>query len=121
MDSIGINAETGALLADWEHVRQSIATILTTPLGSRVMRREFGSRLFDLIDAKMVQRNILAVYEATAVAIDRWEPRFRLTEIWVDRATPQGVFGLVLRGVFFPRGHLGDYSIAQDGDVRVVI
>jgi phage baseplate assembly protein W len=85
-----------------------------TPIGSRVMRRDFGSNLYDLIDAKMQQRNVLALYSAAAVAIDKWEPRFRLTECAIDRAAPDGVVGLVLRGTYFPRGHKGDYSIAED-------
>lgn len=120
-DSTGVNASTGAPLSDWEHVEQSIGKILTTPLGSRVMRRDFGSDLYDLIDAKMVQRNVLALYVATAVAISRWEPRFVLTHAGVDRLGPDGVISLVLRGTYFPRGHLGDYSIAEDAVSRVVL
>lgn len=120
-DSTGINARTGAPLSDWEHVQQSIECILTTPIGSRVMRRDFGSELYDLIDAKMVQRNVLALYVATAVAIDRWEPRYRLTHAGIDRMGPDGVISLVLRGTYYPRGHLGDYSIAEDASLRVVL
>src|SRR5690606_36185842 len=107
-DSTGTNARTGAPLSDWEHVEQSLACILTTPIGSVVMLREFGSHLFDLIDAKMIQRNVLALYVAAAVAIDRWEPRFRLTHAGVINASPDGKILLVLRGIYSPRGHLGD-------------
>lgn len=120
-DSTGTNARTGAPLSDWEHVQQSIECILTTPIGSRVMRRDFGSALPDLIDAKMVQRNVLALYVATAVAIDRWEPRYRLNHTALDRMGPDGVISLVLRGTYYPRGHLGDYSIAEDRTARIVI
>ncbi|MCP6362631.1 GPW/gp25 family protein, partial [Klebsiella pneumoniae] len=71
-DSTGVNAATGAALTDWAHVQQSIKKILTTPIGSRVMRRDFGSDLPDLVDQKMIQRNVLAVYSAAATAIARW-------------------------------------------------
>lgn len=119
-DSTGTNARTGAPLSDWEHVEQSLECILTTPIGSRVMRRDFGSNLPELIDAKMIQQNVLALYVAAAVAIDRWEPRFRLSYASVTRLTPNGEVGLNLFGTYFPRGHLGDYSVAQAASTRVV-
>lgn len=85
------------------------------------MRRDFGSNLFDLIDAKMVQKNVLAVYSATALAIARWEPRFKVTKANIDELSATGRFVLNISGTYFPRGHLGDYSIAEDGVVRVVL
>jgi phage baseplate assembly protein W len=48
---IGVNNRTGKALDGMEHLKQSVQDILTTPLGTRVMRREYGSRLFELIDA----------------------------------------------------------------------
>ncbi|MGJ7040505.1 GPW/gp25 family protein [Shinella sp. BE166] len=119
-DSTGVNAATGAALTGWQHVQQSIKKILTTPIGSRVMRREFGSDLPDLVDTKMIQRNVLAVYSAAATAIARWEPRFRMRGGAVERAEPTGVLALVIYGTYFPRGHLGDYSVAEDATARVV-
>lgn len=119
--STGVNASAGTVLTDWAHVRQSITTILTTPLGSRVMRRDFGSNLFDLIDARMVQKNVLAVYSASALAIARWEPRFRVTGVNVDELSAVGRLVLNIFGTYYPRGHLGDYSIAEDGAVRVAL
>ncbi|MEW7978507.1 MAG: GPW/gp25 family protein [Candidatus Sedimenticola endophacoides] len=47
----GMHAITGQHLAGEAHLRQSIIDILTTPLGTRVMRRDYGSRLFELVDA----------------------------------------------------------------------
>lgn len=120
-DSCGVSSITGAPLTDWDHVQQSIRIILTTPIGSRVMRRDFGSDLPDLIDAKMIQRNVLALYVAAAVAIDKWEPRFRLSRAGVSRLTPQGEVGLDLYGTYYPRGHLGDFSIAEDKAARIVV
>ena len=119
-DSTGVNAATGAALTGWQHVQQSIKKILTTPIGSRVMRREFGSDLPDLVDSKMIQRNVLAVYSAAATAIARWEPRFRMRGGADERAEPTGVLALVIYGTYFPRGHLGDYSVAEDATARVV-
>lgn len=127
-ESTGIDGRTGRPLSGWAHVRQSIRIILTTALLSRVMRRDFGSELFDLVDAKMVQRRVLALYAATAIALRRWEPRFRLTRCWlvtddgrVVREGPTGKISIVLHGVYYPRGHLGDYSVVEDVSTRVVL
>lgn len=85
---IGIAATTGKRLGGLDHLRQSIRDILTTPIGSRVMRRDYGSRLFDLIDAPMNRATILDIYAAVADALERWEPRFRLREVVATDAAP---------------------------------
>lgn len=120
-DSTGFNRHSGRLLTDWAHVQQSIEVILTTPLGSRVMRRDFGSELYDLVDRKMTSRLVLALYAASAVAIRRWEPRFRLTRAAVTESGATGRLGLALYGTYYPRGHLGDYSVAEDAEARVFV
>ncbi|MBD8556906.1 GPW/gp25 family protein [Rhizobium sp. CFBP 8762] len=119
--STGIDASTGAALSDWDHVQQSIAKILTTPIGSRVMRRDFGSRLPDLIDNKLTARNVLQLFSEAAVAIARWEPRFRVEECAVDEAGPSGRITLALYGTYFPRGHLGDFTNSQAMTTRPIL
>lgn len=119
-DSAGLDRRGGRPSTGWQHVQQSIDILLTTPVGARVMRREFGSEVPDLVDRKMTPRLILALYAAAAAAIRRWEPRFRLTRAAVSEASEQGRLGLVLYGTYFPRGHLGDYSVAEDASTRVV-
>ncbi|MBX8827533.1 GPW/gp25 family protein, partial [Ochrobactrum sp. SFR4] len=119
-DSTGVNAFTGQKLSDWAHVEQSINIILTTPIGSRVMRRDFGSNLPDLVDRKLTPRGVLAVYSAAALAIDKYEPRFQLTKASITAVNHTGHIGLSLFGTYYPRGHLGDYSIAEDKTTRIV-
>jgi phage baseplate assembly protein W len=85
-----------------------------------VLRRDFGSDLPDLVDQKMTPRNILAVYAAAAAAIEKWEPRFRMKRGQVLNATASGQLHLVVTGVYFPHGHLGDYSVSEDRTTRVV-
>ena len=112
----GINRATGKWISGWQHVAQSIFDILSTPLGTRVMRRTYGSRLFDLLDRPMTIENILEVYLATAEALDRWEPRFKLRNVRVNDASGQGRLTLSIYGTYFPRGHLGDYSRYEEPD-----
>ncbi|SFT96134.1 GPW/gp25 family protein [Halomonas saccharevitans] len=77
----GMNASSGRALAGLEHIRQSVRDILTTPLGSRVMRRDYGSLLPELIDQPLTDALMLQVYAATAMALIRWEPRLRVTAV----------------------------------------
>lgn len=120
-DSTGINAETGQVMTDWEQTEQSIRKILTTGLTTRVMRREFGSSVPDYIDNKMTSRSVLGLYVAAAAAIRRWEPRFRMRTGNVVQAGVSGVIEIVISGIYYPRGHRADYSIAEDASVRVAV
>jgi len=118
-DSAGISATTGQLLTDWAHVEQCVRRILSTSVGTRVMRRDFGSKLQDLVDAKMTQANVLAVYSAAAVAIEANEPRFRAYRASLSALGGDGGLSMGLFGLYFPRGHLGDYSVAEDASVTL--
>jgi len=72
-----VNALTGTVIDELADIRQSIATILTTPIGTRVMRRDFGSLIFDLVDGPATPKGALRLIAATADAIERWELRVR--------------------------------------------
>nr|WP_300306902.1 GPW/gp25 family protein [Halomonas sp.] len=77
----GMNATTGTSLDGVEHIRQSVGDILMTPIGSRVMRRDYGSLLPELIDAPLNDTTLLQAYSATIMALIRWEPRIRVTAV----------------------------------------
>lgn len=99
-----MNAKTGKPLGGVEHVKQSIADILTTPLGSRVHLREYGSELFELIDAPATPQTRLDVIAATAGAVRTWEPRFDIRTV---RATVEvGRIIVDVSGVYLPTGEL---------------
>lgn len=95
---IGMNASTGRAVADSQHLAQSIADVLTTPIGSRVMRREYGSQLIDLIDWPLNSATRLQAYAATAMALMRWEPRIRLSRVQLSLGDIAGQAILDLEG-----------------------
>jgi len=113
MSSLGVDRHGGGILTGWEHVKQSIEVVLTTMVGTRVMRRDFGSRIMALIDAPMNDRVLLAVFSACADAIAKWEPRYRLETVNVEKAGADGGIIFRLTGTYYPRGHLGDFSEAS--------
>lgn len=109
---LGTNATTGKSLSGFEHLVQSLTDILTTPIGSRVMRREYGSQIFALVDAPLNRSTIMDLYAATADAIERWEPRIRVTNVQAS-SDGDGRVTLSLKGEYLPDGQ----AIVIDGIV----
>ncbi len=100
---LGTDQTSGKPLSGIAHLRQSITDILTTPLGSRVCRRTYGSRLFELIDAPLNAATLVDMYQATAEAIIAWEPRLQVTQVKVNSIKP-GQLAIDLIGKYLPNG-----------------
>lgn len=83
---MGMNALNGRSLTGLEHLKQSIADILNTPIGSRVMRRDYGSKLFSLIDAPLNRGTLVDIYAATAEALMKWEDRLLVSAVDITSA-----------------------------------
>jgi len=96
---IGMDGTTGRRLTGLDHLRQSIKDILTTPVGSRVMRRDYGSELFQLIDQPGHKANLLRLYAATIDALLRWEPRIKPRRVQMAAIDEQGRATLMLDAV----------------------
>ncbi len=92
MSWTGMNATDGSRCAELEHLRQSIRDILTTPIGTRVMRREYGSYLPELIDQPLTKATRQRVMAATVMAVYRWEPRVRIDRIGLEYRDPGQLF-----------------------------
>ncbi len=97
----GLNRIHGSALSGIDHLRQSVIDILTTPIGSRVMRRDYGSRLYALVDAPLNRQTIVEMYAATAEALQKWEPRLKLTHVRVDQLGV-GKICLAIEGIYLP-------------------
>jgi len=95
----GMNASTGKPISDEAHLAQSIGKILSTPLGSRAMRRDFGSLLFELIDKPINGAIRMLLQAATAIALRRWEPRIRLTRVTLSGEPAAGRLIIRIEGL----------------------
>lgn len=74
----GMDRHTGRSLSGWPHIRQSLIDLLSTRVGTRVHRREYGSAAVELIDRPSSAETVLDRFVAIATALDRWEPRVTL-------------------------------------------
>jgi phage baseplate assembly protein W len=81
MTCTGMNAASGRAITELDHIRQSVADILLTPIGTRVMRREYGSLLPELIDQPINGATRLKAMSAVVMALLRWEPRLRPSRV----------------------------------------
>lgn len=115
----GVDARTGKVLTGWGHCVQSIDKCLRTVFGSRVMRRHLGSLVPTLQDENPDPLTLFKVYSAIAEALndeDGGEPGFSLQTVDMVEYGRSGRFAFRLTGNWFPRGHLGDYSVGEAVD-----
>jgi phage baseplate assembly protein W len=101
----GLSSATGRAVspASDEYVRRSVADVLTTPIGSRVMRRDYGSFLPELVDQPMNPATRLKLYGATALALMRHHRRSRLKSVRLVTDGPSAVLQLDLVRTDLPR------------------
>ncbi|WP_419247480.1 GPW/gp25 family protein [Wolbachia endosymbiont of Rhagoletis indifferens] len=99
----GMSNKTGKELEGIEHLKQSIVNILTTPINSRIMRRNYGSRLFELVDKPINRDFTLEIFSATAEALQKWERRFKLEKVKITDVK-EGRVTLDLEGVYLSEG-----------------
>ncbi|ANF87746.1 Phage P2 baseplate assembly gpW-like protein [Pseudomonas antarctica] len=85
-----MNRQTGGAIDKRAHISQCITDILTTRIGTRVMRREYGSLLPELVDHPFNDVTRLRVYAATVMALMRWETRISLSRVQFTGASLQG-------------------------------
>lgn len=76
---------TGQRLGAIAHLQQSVADILTTAIGSRVMRHEYGSLVPALIDQPDNLATQTRVVSAIVSALMRWEPRLQVDKVALRR------------------------------------
>lgn len=123
----GVDRLTGQPLSGWRHVVQSINVILTTALGSRVLRRDFGTDIGELVDRPLNDEEVVGWIVAVAEALEPrrvgrsiyGEPRFRLSRVRIGEVGPAGRIEIVIDGTYYPRGHLGDFSLAEPREARL--
>ena len=96
----GMNRQTGKELRGRDHLIQSLYVLLSTPIGSRVMRPEYGSELSDLLDSPITDATRFQINKAIFNAVAQWEPRFKLRQIQSTQNSEDGEITLTLIGTY---------------------
>ena len=72
---------TGKAQARRDSIEQSIGDIVMTPIGTRLMRRDYGSIVPFLIDQPLNYMTQLRIASAIVDALARWESRVDISRI----------------------------------------
>lgn len=137
----GVDRFTGKMLQSWAHVEQSLEVIFATPYHERVLRRWVGSFVPHLLGETGVSRVITRFFWAIATSIDLWEPDYRIQQVLlfgnaintfsnpsgvgtfdtdVNQLFRQGELIFRTEGMWYPRGHLGDFTPYQRASAGLV-
>jgi uncharacterized protein len=118
---IGMNRHTGAVLDGHGHLTQSLGDIINTPVGTRLMRREYGSHVPDLIDAPANAATRVQLYAATATAVMRWERRISLERVTLTAVDAKaGRFLVNLTSTVRDTGRPATFKVPLETPVRAV-
>jgi len=100
-----------ALVSEAEKIEQAMRIILSTPIGQRVMRPAFGSRLHELVFAPLNPETLGLAELYVEEALTFWEPRIDVLEV-TARSDPNQP-SLLLVGI--------DYRIKATHDQRSLV
>lgn len=117
----GMDAETGAELVAFAHVQQSVRIILTTFFDEMPMLYEFGAEIVRQIGRNLTPPVLAVLYRDSVTAIHRWEPEFRVKRIRIPSITRTGGVTLLLNGLYYPEGRLGNYAIVETADATFAL
>jgi len=87
-----------------QSLRNRLRDILTTPIGGRVMRRSYGSRLMLLLDGPLNVELLGDIQAAVVEAIGAQEPRIRVSRVQVEpmQQGQSGKINLSIDGYYLP-------------------
>lgn len=117
----GLNKRTGKVLGGWPNCKQSLRTLIRTEFGERQMRYRVGGEDNPLLDRPGNPIEIMDFFSTLFAAIEPrlvngfqyGEPRFDLARI-IPSGNETGLFTFNLIGLYYPRGHLGDFSFFEE-------
>ena len=101
---LGMDQNTGKSLDGIGHLRQSVRDILTTRIGTRVMRRDYGSNVPALVDSPMNASFVVNVVTEVQRALSKWEPRIKVKRVIVGERTSDGSASVDIEAILVSNG-----------------
>lgn len=94
----GMNRSNGEWISGFEHLKQSVQDIITTTIGTRFMRKDYGSNIPRKMGAPMNEQMLAEFRGDIAMALDSQEPRLQTTKVEVI-SLKAGRLGIAISGV----------------------
>ena len=124
----GIDENTGQLLRGWPHCVQTMRKIFRARINGQVHPgRHLGSGVPDIQDGNATPNTLMELYIKIAEALEDpqdGELGFVLETIEMIEGQADnraGKFQFEFNGIFFPFGHIGDFSIQERAQFLVPI
>jgi hypothetical protein len=86
-DYVGLDDQAGVSITGVPYLMQALRILIGTPIGSRVMRRTFGTLVPMLVDAPMTPDLVADLTASVAQAIVMWLPLITLLQVQVVTAS----------------------------------
>jgi len=86
----GMSEIDGHVLTGADHLIQSIKNIFTTKKTQRLMLREYGMTPY--LDDTVTPKRIATIYAEIADLLGKYEPRFKLKKVSLNKDPKNGVF-----------------------------
>lgn len=120
----GVDGSTWAVIDGFDHVQQSLETIITTHQSERVMREWFGNPGLRLLGENATQGTILLWFTIVYALVELFEPRFKITDFVVEDINRLGFAAFTMNGDHRPYAHLNwsqasAYVSVRDGQVTI--
>lgn len=100
----GMSRHTGRVISDNgqlpAHLQQSLHDLLTTKIGTRLCRRNYGSLVPDLIDQPGNDFTRLRIMNASATAVVRFEPRIKIKQVQVSGTAQASAWDIIIIGIY---------------------
>lgn len=99
----GMSRHTGRSLTDDgfpQHLKQSLHDLLSTLIGTRLCRRNYGSLIPALIDQPCNDFTKLKIMNASATVIIRFEPRIKIKQVHVSSTDSANAWDITLVGSY---------------------
>ena len=99
-----MNRDNGSPIEDAAHyLKQSINDIINTPIGSRVMRRNYGSNVMEFIDSPINDYTLIQIQSYLANTLLFQEKNFALKKLTVQQK--QEKLFVSIEGDYIPSGN----------------
>lgn len=92
----GMSKTNGTLLTADDHLAQSVNDIVTTLIGTRICRRDYGSIVPVIIDQPANLTTKMQLISSTATALIRWEPRLKIQQVIVQMTEDAAQFWQII-------------------------
>ena len=105
----GVDRRTGRIIGTLDCAYQGVEVTLGTRIGSRVMLREFGGGVVELLGRAITPKLFAAWHQLVGTAIDLWVPNFKVRHLRAEGSAEElrlGRAGLRIEVDFRPYAHL---------------